>query len=96
MYKIKIDSLKPKEEWKRDYSYLIDVFKKMEADITEEYILLPDSVLTEIEDLELPPVVYEYFSLVWSNEKKEVSIKDIVGSHDFLKIKEKQKRGLVE
>lgn len=86
MYSIKIDSLKAKDSSKKDYSYLVDIFKRMQADVTEEEIILPDSVLNKIENLELTDDIYDYFSLVWSNENKEVDLDDIIGSHDFRNI----------
>ena len=83
MCKIKLKDLKAKEVGKRDFSYLVDVFNRMQADVTEEEIILPSILATKIEELNLPEEVYDYFSLVWSNEKKEVEISDVVGSHDF-------------
>lgn len=86
MYIIKFDSLKPKDINKKDYTYIVDIFKKMQADVTDEEIILPDSVLTKIEELKIPEEVYEYFLLVWSNEEKEVEIERVVGSHDWRNI----------
>lgn len=83
MYKLKKEDFISKEPYQRDRRHFIDIFRRLNAKEDENYIYLPDEVVTPIAPADIPTEVYSFFELVWSNEEKEIGIEDIVGSHDY-------------
>ncbi|MDE5889068.1 MAG: hypothetical protein K2H20_03515, partial [Bacilli bacterium] len=83
MYNLKKEDFIAKESHQRDRSFFIEVFRRLGAIEDDDYIYLPDEVVKPLEAAEIPPEIYNYFELVWSNEQKEIGIEDVVGSHDY-------------
>ncbi len=83
MYKLKKEDFLPKEKHHRDRSHFLDIFKILGTIEDEDYFYLPAEALSPIKEAPLTSELYTYFELVWSNEKKEINIDDIIGSHDY-------------
>ena len=83
MYRLEKALFSPKDKFRRDSQYLIDILKRFGAEEEEDVLLLPDEVVKPLEDANLGKDVYNFFELVWADTKKDVNIEDIVGSHDF-------------
>jgi len=83
MYKIEKNNFLPKNKMEKDRSYFIDVLNRFGALEDDTCFYLPDEVISPIKEASIDKIIYEYFELVWTNEKRNIEIKNIVGSHDY-------------
>lgn len=82
MIAINKEKFTPNGNYKSDKRYLLTFLEKIGVAEDEENIYLPNEIGNPIEDANLSDDIYNFFQLVFATEEKEISVEDIVGSHD--------------